>query len=117
MAEQTECPNLPQSGSAAGSSVPGEVPGGVAADAALVDATDLTALAAEAYVYGFPLVFDLQQAGRFTRQGIGSLSPAPFNRFSHAAKLAGPGDRFVSINNDTLYSIAQLDLGGGPLLS
>jgi hypothetical protein len=81
-----------------------------------VDATDLTALAAEAYVYGFPLVFDLLQVGRFTRQGLGALRPAPFNQFSHAATLAGPGDRFVSINNDTLYSIAQLDLGGGPVL-
>jgi hypothetical protein len=27
-----------------------------------------------------------------------------------------PADRLVSINNDTLYSIAQLELGGGPLL-
>ena len=87
-----------------------------AADAALVDTTDLTALAAEAYVYGFPLVFDLQQVDRFVRQGIGSLSPAPFNRFSHATALASPADRFVSINNDTLYSIAQLDLDAGPLL-
>jgi hypothetical protein len=86
------------------------------ADAALVDATDLAALAAEAYVYGFPLVFDLQQVSRFTRAGMGSLSPAPFNQFSHATKLAGPADQFVSINNDTVYSIAQLDLTGGPVL-
>jgi hypothetical protein len=92
------------------------VPGDGTADAARVDTTDLTALAAEAYVYGFPLVFDLQQVDRFIRQGIGSLSPAPFNRFSHATALASPADRFVSINNDTLYSIAQLDLGAGPLL-
>ena len=90
--------------------------GDVPADAALVDATDLAALAAQAYVYGFPLVFDLQQVARFTRVGMGSVPPVPFNRFSHAANLAGPGDRFVSINNDTVYSIAQLDLKGGPVL-
>jgi hypothetical protein len=53
---------------------------------------------------------------RFTREGIGSLTPAPANRFSHALKLAGPDDRFVSINNDTIYSIAQIDVSGGPML-
>ncbi|MGH3198960.1 MAG: DUF1254 domain-containing protein, partial [Streptosporangiaceae bacterium] len=31
-------------------------------------------------------------------------------------KLAGPDDRFVSINNDTIYSIAQVDVSGGPVL-
>jgi len=77
---------------------------------------DLAALAADAYVYGFPLVFDLQEVGSFTREGMGSLAPASFNRFSHAAKMAGPQDRFVSINNDTVYSIAQVDVSGGPVL-
>lgn len=76
----------------------------------------LTALAAEAYVYGFPLVFDLSEVERFTQKGMGTLRPAPFNAFSHAAKLAGPADTFVSVNNDTIYSIAQLDVGDGPLL-
>jgi hypothetical protein len=33
---------------------------------------DLAALAAEAYIYGFALIFDLQQVGRFTREGMGS---------------------------------------------
>ena len=77
---------------------------------------DLAALASEAYIYGFALVFDLQQVGRFAREGMGSLAPAPANRFSHASKLAGPDDRFVSINNDTIYSIAQVDVSGGPVL-
>jgi hypothetical protein len=77
---------------------------------------DLAALAAEAYIYGFALIFDLQQVDRFTREGMGSLAPAPANIFSHAMKLAGPDDRFVSINNDTIYSIAQIDVSGGPVL-
>ena len=77
---------------------------------------DLAALAADAYIYGFALVFDLQQVSRFTREGMGSLAPAPANIFSHAQKLAGPDDRFVSINNDTIYSIAQVDVSGGPVL-
>ena len=77
---------------------------------------DLAALAADAYIYGFPLIIDLQEVSSFTREGMGSLDPAPFNSFSHASKLAGPDDRFVSINNDTIYSIAQVDVSGGPLL-
>ncbi|HEY2550842.1 MAG TPA: DUF1254 domain-containing protein [Streptosporangiaceae bacterium] len=76
---------------------------------------DLTALAADAYVYGFPLVFDLREVSRFTRAGLGSLPAQPFNSFSHASALAGPPDQFVSVNNDTIYSIAQIDLSGGPL--
>jgi len=77
---------------------------------------DLAALAADAYIYGFALTFDLQQVSRFTREGMGSLTAAPANIFSHALKLAGPDDRFVSINNDTIYSVAQIDVSGGPVL-
>ncbi len=76
---------------------------------------DLTSLAAEAFVYGFPLVFDLEQVDRFTRSGLGSLSPAPLNVFAHATELAGPKETFVSINNDTVYSIANIDVSGGPV--
>ena len=47
---------------------------------------------------------------------MGMIAPVPFNSFSHASRLAGPDDRFVSINNDTIYSIAQVDVSGGPVL-
>jgi len=77
---------------------------------------DLAALAGAAYIYGFPLIFDVRQVVRFTRDGVGSVPPAPFNSFSHASSLAGPDDRFVSINNDTIYSIAQVDVSAGPVL-
>jgi hypothetical protein len=77
---------------------------------------DLPAMAAEAYIYGFSLIYDLHEVRRVTRDGIGSLGPAPFNHFSHASKLAGPEDRFVSINNDTIYSMAQVDVSAGPVL-
>jgi hypothetical protein len=46
---------------------------------------------------------------------MGMITPGPFNSFSRAARLAGPDDRFVSIN-DTIYSIAQVDVSGGPAL-
>jgi hypothetical protein len=76
---------------------------------------ELISLAADAFIYGFPLVFDLQQVKRGMTHGIGSMKPATFNVFSHASTLAGPEERFVSINNDTIYSIANIDASGGPV--
>lgn len=58
---------------------------------------------------------NLRQVQRYVRTGIGSNPAAPFNTFSHARKLAGPEDTFVTINNDTVYSMAQLDLSAGPV--
>jgi hypothetical protein len=68
-----------------------------------------------AYLYGFPLVFNLDQVARYTTTGVGANPAAPFNAFSHARTLAGPADTFVTINNDTLYSMAQIDLSVGPV--
>ena len=48
--------------------------------------------------------------------GVGANDAAPFNSFSHGRTLAGPDETFVSINNDTVYSIAQVDLSVGPVL-
>jgi hypothetical protein len=72
-------------------------------------------LAAEAYVYGYPLVCGLSTVENFMQEGFGPLAPAPFNHFAHADGPAEPDTHFVSVNNDTLYSIAQLDLAGGPV--
>ncbi|WP_328317250.1 DUF1254 domain-containing protein [Streptomyces sp. NBC_00388] len=77
---------------------------------------DLAELAAEAYVYGYPLVFDLSMVQAALHEGFGSLPSASFNEFAHSPRLATPDAHFVSVNNDTVYSIAQLDLSGGPLL-
>ena len=75
----------------------------------------LSRQATSAYFYGFPLVFNLDQVTRFVSTGVGSNPQAPFNQFSHSRSLAGPQDTFVTINNDTVYSMAQLDLGVGPI--
>ncbi|MGG7099969.1 DUF1254 domain-containing protein [Rhodococcus sp. 24CO] len=75
----------------------------------------LTETASAAYFYYYPLVENLRQVERYVTTGVGSNPAAPFNSFSHARKLAGPEDTFVTINNDTVYSLAQLDLSGGPL--
>lgn len=72
-------------------------------------------LASRAYIYGFPLVFNLDQMHRYVTEGVGANPAAAFNTFSHARTLAGPKDTFVTINNDTVYSMAQIDLGVGPV--
>ncbi|MBL3700766.1 DUF1254 domain-containing protein [Leucobacter luti] len=69
-----------------------------------------------AYLYGFPLVFNLDQVARYVSTGVGKNPAAPWNAFSHARTLAGPEDKFVTINNDTVYSMAQLDMSVGPIL-
>ncbi|MFE5023267.1 DUF1254 domain-containing protein [Streptomyces sp. NPDC056656] len=72
--------------------------------------------AADAFLYGFPMVFCPEQVARSTREGMSAPPAAPFNAFGHATAPAGPRDAFVSVNNDTICSSAQLDLNGGLLL-
>ncbi|HEY9331586.1 MAG TPA: DUF1254 domain-containing protein [Streptomyces sp.] len=76
---------------------------------------ELVELAAEAYVYGYPLVFGLSMVEKCLHEGFGPVAAAPFNRFAHSDRLADADTRFVSVNNDTAYSLAQLDLSGGPI--
>jgi hypothetical protein len=71
--------------------------------------------AVEAFFYGFPLVFDLSEVRRFEREGIGAVPATPYNRFGHASRLAGPETKFVSVNNETVYSIANVDVSSGPV--
>ena len=70
----------------------------------------------DAYVFGYPLVYNLSSMQAIAAHGLGSLPPAGTNTFAHATKLGSPADAFVSINNDTVYALAILDLSGGPLL-
>ncbi|MFG2649304.1 DUF1254 domain-containing protein [Streptomyces sp. NPDC048436] len=85
--------------------------------AGMTDGTiDLQALAAEAYIYGCPLVVDLDEVDRFSRAGRGPVPAAPLNEFSHADRPAGPDDTLPGADHDTIHSVAQLDLSGGALL-
>jgi hypothetical protein len=81
----------------------------------VVTRVDLSTLARDAYVYGYPMVHNVGEALQMTihpRMALG----APVNLFAHASTLAGPSDHFVSVNNDTLYSVAQCDVTREPLL-
>lgn len=71
-------------------------------------------LAAEAHLYGYPLVYNLEMmidhaAGKFP-------TGAPVNTFGHAKALLGPDVEFVAPNNDTLYSVLMGDVTREPLV-
>ena len=72
--------------------------------------------AAQAYIYGYPLVYSLTETAAFVAGGGRFPMQAPYNEFGHARQLAGPAFEFVSPNNDTVYSIAACDLRQGPLV-
>jgi hypothetical protein len=69
------------------------------------------AMGKEAHTYGFPInEFNL------IREADLRLS-APMNVLANATKLATPtAQGVVAPNTDTLYSLAQIDLGGGPVV-
>jgi Protein of unknown function (DUF1254) len=73
-------------------------------------------LAAEAYIYGYPLVYDLKEVACFV-EGGGSLPfQAPYNAVAAARQLLGPETKSVSPNNDTLDVGGQCDVRQGPLV-
>lgn len=77
---------------------------------------DAVELAAQAFVYGYPLEYALREIAGFT-SGHGTLPVGgPWNELHHGHELLDPQTEFVSPNNDTLYSLSSLDLRGGPLL-
>ncbi len=72
----------------------------------------------EAYRYGLPLLEFLRVREEMTSvRAPDGRGNAPVNLFSHARGFARPQDRtVVAPNVDTLYSIAHLDLGKGPVV-
>lgn len=75
------------------------------------ESEDLRDLAVRAYVWGMPLVEAAMIRSRFV-SGRGML-----NQFSHRRQLAGPEMRAgVGPNNDTIYTLAWVDLSDGPLV-
>src|SRR3954453_4159150 len=96
----------------------GTAPGAAARAAAAPTRDEAVQAGKDAYLYGFPLIDFL----RIRRENTSVKAPdargnAPLNFFSHAPAFAGPEDRtVVAPNVDTLYSIAQVDLGKGPIV-
>jgi hypothetical protein len=72
--------------------------------------------AAQAYIYGYPLVYNLTEIGKFVEGGGALPVQAPYNGFGYARELLGPETEFVTPNNDTLYVLAMCDVRQGPLV-
>ena len=75
-------------------------------------------IGADAYVYGIPLLeFQRQRATQTSVTVPNNLSDAPINQLGNQRKLADAAHQvFVAPNNDTLYTMAHLDLHKGPLV-
>jgi hypothetical protein len=82
-----------------------------------VDAAEQVKLAAEAFIYGYPLVYNMHEITKFP-SGPNLVGPEalPYNKFGYARSLLTPKAHFVSPNNDTLYLIAICDVRNGPLV-
>ncbi|MCW1384922.1 DUF1214 domain-containing protein [Novosphingobium sp. KCTC 2891] len=83
-----------------------------------MDVTAVEQLALCAYIWGMPLVEAALIRERFTQSPPpGGAAATPINQFKHRRTLAGPEMRVgVGPNNDTIYSLAWVDLAGGPLV-
>lgn len=74
---------------------------------------DVTALAQEAYIYGYPLV--IMDATKHS--SINEENQTQFNQFVNLREFPSPNfHEVVSPNADTLYSSAWLDLSQGPIV-
>ena len=79
------------------------------------DTADLDARIADAWLYAFA-VHDLARTRWNATQNPANPSRFDVNTLSHARRLLDHRDRWITMpNNDTLYSIAWLDLSGGPV--
>jgi hypothetical protein len=76
-----------------------------------------TAIAEEAYIYAFPM---MENYRTMYVQAIDRTAPgysAPFNELVHKTQLLGPEFKdIVRPNNDTMYSLAWLDLRAQPII-
>ena len=81
-----------------------------------IDGAEQVRLAAEAFLYGYPMVYNLHEIGAYIAGSPRFPLSSPYNTFGHARELAGPGMKFVSPNNDTCYSMAMCDVRTGPLV-
>jgi hypothetical protein len=77
--------------------------------------TDRDARILDAFLYAFA-VHDLARTRRHATQEPANPERVGVNTLSHARRLLDHRDRWITMpNNDTLYSIAWLDLSGGPV--
>lgn len=75
----------------------------------------ITAIAQEAFIYGYPIVDGYNVLHKYTLDKASGEYKAPFNQVGHNRNVATPDDKaVVSMNVDTPYSFAWLDLRAEP---
>lgn len=79
---------------------------------------ETVAAATQAYIYGYPLCYNLDEIAKLPagESTIFDNAPVPWNSFAPVRELLDSSAEFVSPNNDTLYLMAPLDLSAGPLV-
>lgn len=81
-----------------------------------LSADSITAIAKEAWIYGYPIFYNYKTiyASAINKD---DKSYAGFNKFKNFAMSATPADTLViTINNDTPYSMASLDVSNEPVV-
>lgn len=82
-----------------------------------VSSKEASAIAEEAYVYAFPM---MESYRTMYLQAVDRTAPgylASFNQLTHKDELLGPDFKdIVRPNNDTMYSLAWLDLRSQPIV-
>ena len=82
-----------------------------------VTAEEATAIAKEAYVYGFPIVMNYKTMYNYVIDETNPEYKGPFNHLSCEARLYTPEDRaVVTPNADTPYCMFWMDLRAEPLV-
>jgi hypothetical protein len=77
----------------------------------------LVRLAAEGYVYGYPMVYTIEEQIKHAGGEHPSTGPArPVNVMGYTDILLGPEAEFVSPNNDTFYMSLDADVTSEPLV-
>ena len=77
----------------------------------------ISAIAKEAFIYGYPIVDNHNVIHQYVLDKSSKEYKAPFNQVGHNRNVATPEDRaVVSMNVDTPYSFAWLDLRAEPVV-
>jgi hypothetical protein len=83
----------------------------------MVTVENISAIAKEAFIYGYPIIDNHNIIHQYVLDKSAKEYKAPFNQVGHNRSVATPDDTaIVSMNVDTPYSFAWLDLRAEPVV-
>jgi hypothetical protein len=86
-------------------------------DKTVSSSEQISAIAKEAFIYGYPIVDNHNVIHKYVLDRGNKEYKAPFNQIGHNRNVASPEDKaVVSMNVDTPYSFAWLDLRAEPVV-